>query len=126
MKKKIVILGGGESGVGAALLAIYLGYEVFLSDGGSLGENFRDDLLENEIPFEEGHHSQEKIFEASMIIKSPGIPEKNELVKELTVKQQQHLSFIISANMPAKIAQWLEISGFLLQDKLLNNPKIFI
>ncbi|MEO5966730.1 MAG: UDP-N-acetylmuramoyl-L-alanine--D-glutamate ligase [Ferruginibacter sp.] len=83
MKKKIVILGGGESGVGAALLAIYLGYEVFLSDGGSLGENFRDDLLENEIPFEEGGHNLEIILAAEEIVKSPGIPETAEIMKKV-------------------------------------------
>ncbi len=83
MKKKIVILGGGESGVGAALLAMYLGYEVFLSDGGSLGEAFRNDLLENEISFEEGGHNLEIILGAEEIVKSPGIPESAEIMKKV-------------------------------------------
>ena len=83
MKKNIVILGGGESGVGAALLAMYLGYKVFLSDGGDLGEKFRNDLLENEIPFEEKRHNLEIILQADEIVKSPGIPESAEIMKKV-------------------------------------------
>ena len=57
MNKRIVILGGGESGVGAALLCKLNGYDVFLSDGGILKEQYRNELLENNISFEEGSHS---------------------------------------------------------------------
>jgi UDP-N-acetylmuramoylalanine--D-glutamate ligase len=86
MSKEFVILGGGESGVGAAILARKQGYEVFLSDGGLLKEQYRNELLQNNIAFEEGKHSEEKILAADEIMKSPGIPEKNELVKKIRAK----------------------------------------
>jgi UDP-N-acetylmuramoylalanine--D-glutamate ligase len=86
MSKKFVILGGGESGVGAAILARKQGYEVFLSDGGLLKEQYRNELLQSNIAFEEGKHSEEKILAADEIMKSPGIPEKNELVKKIRAK----------------------------------------
>lgn len=72
--KRIVILGGGESGVGAAILAKDKGFDVFLSDAGSLAEKYRKVLVEENIPFEEGSHSIERILNADEIIKSPGIP----------------------------------------------------
>jgi len=86
MSKKLVILGGGESCVGAAILARKQGYEVFLSDGGLLKEQYRNELLQNNIAFEEGKHSEEKVLAADEIMKSPGIPEKNELVKKIRAK----------------------------------------
>jgi len=82
----MVILGGGESGVGAALLASRKGYEVFVSDGGPLKENYRQDLESNGIDFEEGGHTEEKILNADEVMKSPGIGEKNELVKKVRAK----------------------------------------
>lgn len=72
---KLAILGGGESGTGAALLAKHLGHEVFLSDGGILKENYKAELLDKGIPYEEGKHTWTSIFEADEIIKSPGIPD---------------------------------------------------
>jgi UDP-N-acetylmuramoylalanine--D-glutamate ligase len=81
MGKKFVILGGGESGVGAALLAQQKGYDVFLSDGSSLKEEYRNELLEAGIAFEEGQHTEEKILSADEVMKSPGIPEKAAIVK---------------------------------------------
>jgi UDP-N-acetylmuramoylalanine--D-glutamate ligase len=86
MKKRLVILGGGESGVGAALLAQQQGYEVFLSDGGNLKDHYRTELQQHQIAFEEGQHSTEKILLADEIVKSPGIGEKNELVKQIREK----------------------------------------
>ena len=86
MKKRLVILGGGESGVGAALLAQQQGYDVFLSDGGNLKDNYRTELQQHQIPFEEGQHSVEKILSADEIVKSPGIGEKNEMVKQIRQK----------------------------------------
>ncbi|MEO6253721.1 MAG: UDP-N-acetylmuramoyl-L-alanine--D-glutamate ligase [Ferruginibacter sp.] len=86
MKKRLVILGAGESGVGAALLAKQKGYDVFVSDGGPIKENYRTELEENEIEFEENRHSTEKILNADEVMKSPGIPEKNELVKQIRAK----------------------------------------
>ena len=81
--KKAVILGGGESGVGAAVLAKVQQYEVFLSDSGMLKENFRSELQKWEIPFEEGGHTAEKVLEADIVVKSPGIPENAPLVAAL-------------------------------------------
>ena len=84
MKKlKIVILGGGESGFGAALLAKSQGLEVFLSDKGEILENYRQLLIDNNIDFEEGKHSEDKILAADWIIKSPGIPKKAEIISKI-------------------------------------------
>ena len=83
---RMVVLGGGESGVGAALLGKKNGYTVFLSDGGLLKEGYKQELITNGIDFEEGGHTEEKILLADEIIKSPGIPEKNELVKKIRAK----------------------------------------
>lgn len=86
MAKKLVILGGGESGVGAAVLAKQKGYEVFVSDGGSLKEIYRNELDAAGIEWEQGSHSVERILDADEIVKSPGIPEKNDLVKKVRQK----------------------------------------
>jgi UDP-N-acetylmuramoylalanine--D-glutamate ligase len=83
MEYRLVILGAGESGVGAAILAKKKGLEVFVSDGGIIPEKYRKELQEFRIDFEEGGHSEEKILNASEMMKSPGIPEKNELVKKI-------------------------------------------
>lgn len=80
---KIVVLGGGESGVGAALLAQAKGFDVFLSDKGALTDEYRTILQAHHIPFEEGQHSEERILAAKEVIKSPGIPDKVPLVKKL-------------------------------------------
>lgn len=90
----MVILGGGESGVGAALLAKQKGYEVFVSDSGSLKENYRNELQQAEIDFEEGSHNEEKILQADEVMKSPGIPEKNEMVKKIRAKGIEIISEI--------------------------------
>jgi UDP-N-acetylmuramoylalanine--D-glutamate ligase len=86
MGKRFVILGGGESGVGAAMLAKKEGYDVFVSDGSSLKENYRSDLQKAGIEFEEGRHSESRILSADEVMKSPGIPEKNEMVKKIREK----------------------------------------
>jgi UDP-N-acetylmuramoylalanine--D-glutamate ligase len=83
---KLVIVGGGESGVGAALLAKGKGYDVFLSDGSSLKENYRKELKEAEIPFEEGVHTLDRILTADEVVKSPGIPEKAAVMKAIRAK----------------------------------------
>lgn len=83
----LIILGGGESGVGAALLAKQKGYNVFLSDGGLLKESYRQELRDNDIEFEEGGHTEERILAGKEIVKSPGIPEKSDLVKKIRAKQ---------------------------------------
>ncbi len=86
MKHRLVILGGGESGIGAAILGKKEGYEVFLSDGGVLKPSYKQELFDNGIDFEEGQHSVEKILQADEVMKSPGIPEKNEMVKQIRAK----------------------------------------
>jgi UDP-N-acetylmuramoylalanine--D-glutamate ligase len=86
MKKRMVILGGGESGVGAALLGKQQGYDVFVSDGGPLKDNYRKELQDNGIGFEEGGHTALKVLNADEVMKSPGIAEKNELVKQVRAK----------------------------------------
>lgn len=80
---KVVILGGGESGVGAALLAKAKGFDVFLSDRGVLGETYRQTLLSNGIAFEESRHTETLILDADEVVKSPGIAEKTELVQKI-------------------------------------------
>lgn len=83
MKNRLVILGAGESGVGAALLAKQQGFDVFVSDSAFITPAHKEELSSHAIDFEEGIHSREKILSASIIVKSPGIPEKNEMVKEI-------------------------------------------
>jgi UDP-N-acetylmuramoylalanine--D-glutamate ligase len=86
MASRFVILGGGESGVGAALLAKQQGYEVFVSDGSSLKNKYRSELQHAGISFEEGRHTEAKILDAAEVMKSPGIPEKAEIVKKIRAK----------------------------------------
>ncbi|MDP2386145.1 MAG: UDP-N-acetylmuramoyl-L-alanine--D-glutamate ligase [Bacteroidota bacterium] len=86
MNKRIVILGSGESGVGAAVLAQAKGFDVFVSDKGAIKEKYKKQLNEYNIPFEELQHTEEKILNADEIIKSPGIPDKVELIKKLRAK----------------------------------------
>jgi UDP-N-acetylmuramoylalanine--D-glutamate ligase len=83
---KIIVLGGGESGVGAALLAKSKGFDVFLSDQGFLKDQYKSILIESDIPFEDGEHTLDKILKADEIIISPGIPEKNNIVQEIKKK----------------------------------------
>jgi UDP-N-acetylmuramoylalanine--D-glutamate ligase len=86
VSSKIIILGGGESGVGAAVLAKHKGHSVFLSDGGKLKEIYKAELRANAIEFEEGGHSVDRILAADEVVKSPGIPEKNDMVKAIRAK----------------------------------------
>lgn len=86
MSKRFVILGGGESGVGAALLASKQGYEVFVSDGSSLKNEYRNELQKAGIAFEERKHSEEKILNADEVVKSPGIPDTAAIVKKIRAR----------------------------------------
>lgn len=83
MKERVVILGAGESGTGAALLAKVKGMDVFVSDQGQLKEKYKTELKQHSIEFEEGLHTEEKILNATLVIKSPGIPEKAEIIKKV-------------------------------------------
>jgi UDP-N-acetylmuramoylalanine--D-glutamate ligase len=69
MKKKLVILGAAESGVGAAILACQQGYDVFVSDGGNIKDQYRNELISHNIAFEEGKHSEEKVLNADEVVK---------------------------------------------------------
>jgi UDP-N-acetylmuramoylalanine--D-glutamate ligase len=86
MSKRLVILGAGESGIGAALLGIHHGYDVFVSDGSPVKDKYRKDLEENNIPFEEKQHTEELVLNADEVMKSPGIPDKAEIVKKIRAK----------------------------------------
>lgn len=92
--KKLVILGGGESGVGAAKLGKKLGYNVFLSDKGKLTDKYKNMLEVLGIEFEEGHHTEERIFSADVVVKSPGIPDKLPMIVALKEKGIEVISEI--------------------------------
>jgi UDP-N-acetylmuramoylalanine--D-glutamate ligase len=81
--KYIAILGAGESGVGAAILAKKMGWNVFVSDFGKIKDEFKTELIENQLEWEEENHSEERILQADLVIKSPGIPEKAPLILKL-------------------------------------------
>lgn len=83
---RLVILGGGESGVGTAILGKKKGYEVFVSDFGKIKESYKEVLIINGIPWEEGKHTEDLILNADVVMKSPGIPEKSPIVKKLVEK----------------------------------------
>lgn len=84
--KNIVILGGGESGVGAAHLAVKQGYEVFVSDSGAIADHYRAELESLGVLYEENRHTEERILAADEVIKSPGIPEKAPVITRLRQK----------------------------------------
>lgn len=84
--KRLVVLGGGESGYGAAVLGKKLGMEVLLSDAGTVKEPYRQLLTDNEIPFEEGRHTMSAILDADIAVKSPGIPDSAPVVRALREK----------------------------------------
>ncbi len=81
--KRLVILGGGESGVGTAILGRQKGYEVFVSDFGKIKPNYKEVLTINGIKWEEETHTEKKILNADVVMKSPGIPDKSPIVKKL-------------------------------------------
>ncbi len=83
---RIVVLGGGESGVGAAILAKVKGFDVFLSDNGEIASHYADDLRKWDIPFEQGGHTEELVLNADEVIKSPGIPSNVPMVRRITGK----------------------------------------
>lgn len=81
--QKLIVLGAGESGVGTALLGQSKGYDVFVSDFGIIGSEYKKVLEENKIEFEEGRHNESKIMQADIVVKSPGIPDKVTIVEKL-------------------------------------------
>jgi UDP-N-acetylmuramoylalanine--D-glutamate ligase len=82
-RKRLVILGAGESGLGTALLGKEKGFEVFVSDKGKIKEKYKNVLINNEIEWEEQQHTEHKILNADVVMKSPGIPDKVDLVQKL-------------------------------------------
>ena len=84
---RLVILGGGESGVGTAILGQQKGYDVFVSDFGKIKENYKEVLSINGIAWEDEKHTEELILNADLVMKSPGIPEKAPIVKKLIEKE---------------------------------------
>ncbi|MFI1742925.1 UDP-N-acetylmuramoyl-L-alanine--D-glutamate ligase [Thalassobellus sediminis] len=93
-KQRLVILGGGESGVGTALLGKEKGYEVFVSDKGKIKEKYKQVLIHNEIEWEDEKHTEARILKADVVMKSPGIPDKVSLVKQIHEKGIQVVSEI--------------------------------
>lgn len=81
--QKLVVLGAGESGVGAAILAQQKGYDVFVSDYGVIPDEFKQQLDELRISYEEKQHSEQMILESQLVIKSPGIPQNAPIVKKI-------------------------------------------
>ena len=84
--KRLVILGGGESGVGTALLGKEKGFDVFVSDKGKIKEKYKQVLIQHEIEWEDETHTEAKILNADVVMKSPGIPDKAPLVKQIREK----------------------------------------
>ncbi len=82
-RQKLVILGGGESGVGAAILAKQKGFEVFVSDRGEIKDKYKNVLKDIEVEWEEGEHTESKILNASEVVKSPGIPDTVSLIVKI-------------------------------------------
>ena len=109
-KRYIVILGAGESGVGAALLAQKEGYAVFVSDFGPIADHYKKDLEDAAISFEENGHSEERILIASEVVKSPGIPDKAPIIKKLIENNIPILSEIEFAGRYSK-AKMICITG---------------
>lgn len=111
MRKRMVILGAGESGVGAALLAKQKEYDVFVSDASVINPVFKNELILNRIDFEEGMHTREKIFTANLVMKSPGIPEKNDLIQELRKREIEIISEIEFAYRYKEGSKIIAITG---------------
>ena len=86
MAKRLVILGAGESGAGAAVLAMKEGYDVFVSDAGPVKEQYRAELDRLGVRYESGQHSDDLVLQADEVMKSPGIPEKNEMMRKVRAR----------------------------------------
>ena len=110
MKDRIVILGAGESGVGAALLARAKGYDVFVSDQSPISLKSKEILTANEISFEEGKHSEDLILNADLIVKSPGIPDKAVIIQKIHQKNIPVIAELEFASRYTK-AKFIGITG---------------
>lgn len=105
-----MILGAGESGVGTAILGKKQGYSVFVSDNGTISEKYKNVLLHHQIPFEENRHTEAEILAADVVMKSPGIPDKVEIVQKLIKKGIKVISEIEFASWYSK-AVFVGITG---------------
>ena len=110
MKKNLIILGAGESGTGAAILGVTQGWNVFVSDKGSIAEKYKLELDQYQVEWEENNHSVERIMEADVVIKSPGIPDKIQLIQSLKAKNVPVISEIEFAGWYSN-ATMIGISG---------------
>ena len=108
--ERIVVLGGGESGCGSAVLARVKGFDVFLSDRGSIAPKYKSLLEQWNIPYEEGTHTEEKILSADRIVKSPGIPDKAPMV-QAAVKRGIPIISEIEFSAPYLTASTICITG---------------
>ena len=109
-QKKIVVLGAGESGVGAAVLALKNGFEVFVSDHGKIADKYKQKLKRYMVAYEEGQHTEEMILKADEVIKSPGIPESSGIVQKIVAKKIPVISEIEFAGRYSK-AKMIGITG---------------
>jgi UDP-N-acetylmuramoylalanine--D-glutamate ligase len=103
---RLVILGGGESGVGTAILGKKKGYDVFVSDYGKIKQDYKDVLINNDIEWEEETHTEAKILNADVVMKSPGIPDKVAIVKKL---QERNISVISEIEFAAPFTKAITI-----------------
>ncbi|MDR1724351.1 MAG: UDP-N-acetylmuramoyl-L-alanine--D-glutamate ligase [Tannerella sp.] len=111
MRRRIVILGAGESGAGAAVLALKEGYEVFVSDSSAIKDEYRKILTDRGIEFEEGGHTYSKILNANEIVKSPGIPDKADIIQQIKAAGIGIISEIEFAGRYAGMSKMICITG---------------
>ena len=111
MKRKIVVLGGGISGYGSAILAKKKGFDVFLSDMGKIADKFKARLDEWSVEYEEGQHTEERILDANEVIKSPGIPDTAPMVKKIRERGIPVISEIEFAARYKGVAKTICITG---------------
>jgi UDP-N-acetylmuramoylalanine--D-glutamate ligase len=111
VKKKLLVLGAGESGQGAALLGKATGWEVFLSESGRIRQEVKDLLTQKGIEWEDGGHSPEKMREADCVVKSPGIPDEVPIIRQLIEWKKEVISEIEFAFRYKKKAKLIAITG---------------
>ena len=111
MKRKIVVLGGGISGYGSAILAKKKGFDVFLTDMGKIAPKFRERLDEWKVEYEEGQHTEERILDANEVVKSPGIPDTAPIVKRIRERGIPVISEIEFAGRYKGVAKTICITG---------------
>ena len=100
MAKRIVILGAGESGAGAAVLAKKQGFDTFVSDMSAIKDHYKDMLNKYGIPWEEGKHTEELILNADEVIKSPGIPHEAPMIQKLVAQGTPIICLLYTSPSP--------------------------